>query len=308
MDATAFRRKDSREGAPARDSKSRRATPSYVCSRPWDVALTVTLRMVHVLNGFLPRFVFATGAAVPRPVGIETMQMIKARNTLVDRAREFHTYAATVDLVTPCEAVLDAQWALEQDFGHRADQSARPAAAAPALKRLGDAVLRTAALLALDRCQRKKLKRVEITLEDFEAARAMGARWLPSTLAVIEDLGATEFQRNADAIAASIQVSGGISLSDLYRKHRGLRRGILTSCGALLRHKTGFDGSNWKDRQTAGADRLRCSIPGDDGFTFRSFPKVSSMCSNPDVCSEEGMERTEEKNKVEAMQGDSPQR
>jgi len=53
----------------------------------------------------------------------------------------------------------------------------------------------------------------------------MGRRWINSTIALIEALGRTEFQQDCAAVLASIKACPhGIRLSDLYRRHRRLRK------------------------------------------------------------------------------------
>jgi hypothetical protein len=200
---------------------------------PYLVTLSATTRdsflsratIDNVLDGFLARFIFVTGTATPRRIGAETPEMVAARNHLVTHAIAFRDYAAGIERVLPSDAVLDAMWALEQGWGKLAKASRRPDAAGPALKRLAESVLKTAALLAIDRSRVAGRSSVDIEVEDFTAARKMGQRWLASTLAVIEDLGATGFQRDCDAVTATVRhAADGISQSALYRRHRQLRK------------------------------------------------------------------------------------
>ena len=61
--------------------------------------------------------------------------------------------------------------------------------------------------------------------EHFEIARQMGERWVKDTLMVVEALGQTRFQRDADAVADTVRRhEKGIKLSDLYRRHRRLKQ------------------------------------------------------------------------------------
>jgi hypothetical protein len=120
------------------------------------------------------------------------------------------------------DAVLDGTWQLEQDWATRAKQSTRPDAAGPSLQRLAEAVLRVAGVLAIEDTD---IAQPCITPAHFQAARAMGTRWVTSTLQVIESLGASTFQRDADAVAETVQRHpAGISLRDIYRAHRRLRK------------------------------------------------------------------------------------
>lgn len=214
------------------DTGTTRADTDRV-ENPYLVTLSATTRdsflsratIDNVLDGFLARFIYVAGTASPRRIGAETTAMVEARNHLVVHATAFRDYAARVALVHPTDAVLDAMWALEQEWSTRAKASSRPDAAGPALKRLSESVLKTAALLAIDRSRVAGRAKVAIEAEDFEAADAMGQRWVHSTLAVIEDLGATAFQRDCDAVTATVRRrEGGISQSELYRRHRQLRK------------------------------------------------------------------------------------
>lgn len=173
----------------------------------------------NVLDGFLARFVFVTGAAIPRPIGRETQHMLNEKAALVQRAHAFYERATQTEVIDLDDDVLDAFWQLQQDFTDRAARSERPDAAGPSLIRLTDAVLKTAALLALD------AHRACISLDDFSAARTMGERWAQSTLLVIERLGSTQFRRDADALLATIaQRPSGMKLSDVYVRHRQLKK------------------------------------------------------------------------------------
>jgi hypothetical protein len=176
----------------------------------------------NVLDGFLPRFIFVTGIATPRPAGRLTVAMFAARDGLVRRARAFHERARSLDLVNVEDDVLEALWTLEQEWSARADRSARPEAAGPALKRLTEAVLKTAALLAIDRAGNAMPC---ITLQDFAAAHAMGNCWAISTIRLIEALGATTFLRDSDAVMETVKRHPqGLKLSELYGRHRQLKK------------------------------------------------------------------------------------
>ena len=95
------------------------------------------------------------------------------------------------------------------------------------MKRLADAVLKTAALRAIDQPVVKTPGNTSaiITCDHFAAARTMGDRWVVSTLQVIETLGATSFQRDCDALINTVNLyPNGIKLSDLYNRHRQLKK------------------------------------------------------------------------------------
>jgi hypothetical protein len=90
------------------------------------------------------------------------------------------------------------------------------------MKRLADAVLRVAALLAIDRGTEMG---VTIEAGDFEVAAKLGERWQATTLDVINALGRTKFQADCDAVMSTVDARPlGIQLSALYRAHRGLRK------------------------------------------------------------------------------------
>jgi hypothetical protein len=176
----------------------------------------------NVLDGFLARFIFVTGIATPRPIGRLTPEMFAAREALIWRAQGFHERAQSMVLVNVKDDVLEALWKLEQEWSARANLTARPDAAGPALKRLAEAVLKTAALLAIDRTESPE---PVILLEDFAAAHAMGMRWAISTIRLIEALGATTFQRDSDAVMDTVKRHPqGLKLSELYGRHRQLRK------------------------------------------------------------------------------------
>ena len=155
----------------------------------------------NVLDGLLARFVFVTGSADPRPLQTLAASLQHEWAELVDRARAYHQKAQVVSRLEVEDEVLEAVWALEQSWSQKAKASTRPDAASPALKRLSEVVLRTAGLLALERVP-VAVQAPCIRLEHFVPAEAMGQRWVRSTLKVVEALGATRFQRDADAVAS----------------------------------------------------------------------------------------------------------
>lgn len=176
----------------------------------------------NVLDGFLARFIFVTGSAAPRRPGSTTPAIEADWTALIQAGRDYYERARLIDVLNVDNDVLDASWALEQQWAARARQSTRPDAATPSLKRLAEAVLKVAGLLAIEDTS---IMQPCITLDHFRMARAMGERWITNTLQVIEALGATSFQREADAVADTVrQHPHGIKLSDLYRAHRRLKK------------------------------------------------------------------------------------
>ena len=185
-------------------------------------AFTEKASIDNIISGFLARFVWVTGASMPRPQKLRTKESEAAWAALIQQARWYHTNAEHVRHLDVDDAVLARAWDLEREWAKKAASSIRPDAATPSLKRLADAVLKTAALLALEE---PSLAIPRIMPEHFEMARQMGERWLLDTLKVVEALGQTRFQRDADAVADTVQRhQKGIKLSDLYRHHRRLRQ------------------------------------------------------------------------------------
>src|SRR5439155_20952700 len=149
----------------------------------------------------------------PRRIERWNNEMMAQRNQLVVHARRFFERAAQIDVVDVDDDVLDAFWDLQQDWLARAQHSTRPDAARPAVHRLAEAVLKTAALFALDRDETLQPR---VTMDDFAAARKIGGRWLADMVKVVEALGATSFQRDCDAVIGTVkQQPTGIKLSDL---------------------------------------------------------------------------------------------
>lgn len=172
----------------------------------------------NVLDGFLARFAFVTGAATPRPLGKITAAILAARDELVAHARAFRQKCLTGSLDID-EDVLNAAWELEQAWLRDASSSAHAEAAGPSMKRLSETVLKTAALIAIDESDGEAF----VTLDHFATAKAIGSRWKTCTLGIIESLGMTAFMRDTEAVRATIYAQPGISLSKLYRSHRKLR-------------------------------------------------------------------------------------
>ncbi len=176
----------------------------------------------NVLSGLLARFIWVTGASTPRPQRLKTTASEAAWNALVEQARWYHKNAEHVRYLDVDDSVLAAGWDLEQAWAAKAASSIRPDAAGPSLKRLADAVLKTAGLLALEE---PSLATPRITPEHFDRARRMGERWVVDTLMVIESLGMSSFQRQSDEVAATVtRHPKGITMSALYRHHRRLRQ------------------------------------------------------------------------------------
>jgi hypothetical protein len=221
-----------------------RVSDSDRASDPYLVLLCATTRTAFVerahrdnfLSGFLARFVFVTGHAAPAKPPRLTPAIGAARARVLDHARQFHAACHRVTGFELPEAVTDAYWDLERAQLARAALSARPDAAEPALKRLAETSLKVAAFLAVDRAGNDAAAPAEITLEDFEVGRQLVARWGPPTLAMVEAVGATIFQRQTDGVLATIRRhKDGVTVRDVLRAHRDLRkRDLDESLSALL--------------------------------------------------------------------------
>ena len=103
-----------------------------------------------MLSGLLARFIFVTGHAHAQAPPELTPAVQAAREAVQAHARRFRETCARVQTIAFAPGVLENYWALEEAFRARADASLRPDAAGPSLKRLAEAALKIAALLALD--------------------------------------------------------------------------------------------------------------------------------------------------------------
>ncbi len=187
----------------------------------WD-SFTSAATIDNVLDGFLARFIFVTGQAEPRPLRLASVSLDRARETLQLHARHFHARASRTGVLSIDKEVLEAAWTLEVAWQETAKLTSRPDAVGPALKRLADAVLKVAGLLALDD---ERIDPPTVTLAHFGTARLMAERWRTSTIEVLEGLGRSVFAKSADAVLATVRAHpSGLSLSALYRAHRNLRQ------------------------------------------------------------------------------------
>ena len=179
-----------------------------------------TATIEDVLDGLLARFVFTSGTAEERRAQPMTPAIEEAWRSVVDLARGFHERAGELLRITVPEVVLDLNWELEKRYKAAALAHPRPDAARPAMKRLGETVLKVAALLAIDRTTAGV---TSLEPRDLEAAEAMAECWQATTLDIITDLGRTRFQARADKVLGTIRAHPkGIMLSALYRAHRDL--------------------------------------------------------------------------------------
>lgn len=191
-----------------------------LAAAPWD-AFSVRATLDNVLDGFLPRFIIVTGSAAGRELPMLTDAMRLTRTALLAQAQAYHARAKAVQQVVIAKGVLARQWALEQEYLRRASVSPRPEAAGPALKRLADTALKLAALLAIEGDTGTVLS---IRDEHFLVAAQITDRWTVNALRLIQALGRTTFQRDCEAVLASVQGRpAGLPVSTLYRLHRHLR-------------------------------------------------------------------------------------
>jgi len=197
---------------------------------PYFVKLCATTRAAfltaattdNVLDGLLARFIFTTGTSTPRALQRGSVRLDALTQSLYEQAQVFHQKAMKVTRIDVPDEVLDLLWTLEQRYKAAVRKASRPEAVGPSMKRLTDAVLRVAALLAIDHSTKAE---VMITDRDLAVASKMGDRWQATTLDVINALGRTKFQADCDAVMATVDAqSQGIKLSDLYRAHRAIRK------------------------------------------------------------------------------------
>jgi hypothetical protein len=193
-----------------------------LCASTWDSFLQ-RCTIDNVLDGFLARFAFTTGAAQPRPLPRLTSSMLGERDLLIEHGKLFHLKAERIVVLRLGDDVLGQAWDLEQEYAAHAVASMRPDAAAPSLKRLSEAVLKTAGLLAIDAADVQDDAPI-VTVDHFDQARTLGEVRRTSTLRVVEGLGATTFMRDTEAVAATVQArSDGIAVRDIMRQHRRIR-------------------------------------------------------------------------------------
>jgi hypothetical protein len=190
-----------------------------LCASTWD-AFIERATIDNILDGFLARFIFITGKSTPRRQNRATPALLAERDALIQHGREYHQRAVAADLLDIDDQTLDAAFALEQEYIALAEKHARPDAAAPALKRLADSVLKVAGLLAID--QSVFGEAVPIRVHHFQQARCMGDRWIRATLDVIDALGRNHFQKNCSAVLATIRSKSQTPIREVYRAHRSL--------------------------------------------------------------------------------------
>ena len=187
----------------------------------WD-SFTTAATIDNVLDGFLARFIFVTGSAEAQPLRLASAALASERDAILAHAGAFHERARRTTDLPVDDVVLAAAWTLEQEWQQQAQQTCRPDAAGPALKRLADSVLKVAGLLAIDD---ERTDPPRVSLMHFDIAREMAERWRVSTIQVLEALGRSEFAKNAEALLATVRAHpNGITLSALYRAHRNLRK------------------------------------------------------------------------------------
>ena len=180
-------------------------------------------RVDNVLDGFIPRFIFVSGSATPRPVAKLTAAMKAEFAAVVGYAQEFYEKCQALSDVGIGEEVLSLLFELEQKWDREAREPSSPRGSAPALKRLAEAVLKVAALIAIDESDAGQIPMV--TAYHWGVALEMVERWKENTLEVIHALGATAFTMKTDNVFAEIKRhQQGIPVRDLMRDNRDLKR------------------------------------------------------------------------------------
>ena len=187
---------------------------------PWN-SFVERATLDNVLDGFLPRYIIVTGSAEGRRLSITSDEIRAASTALYAQAQRYYQRAQTIEQVAINPAVLDRQWAMEQDYRRRAETSLRPDAAGPSLKRLAETALKLSALLAIEAETGTVLS---IREEHFLVAAQITDKWAGNALRLVEALGRTTFQKDCEAVLQSVQTCpSGLLLSALYRMHRRLR-------------------------------------------------------------------------------------
>jgi putative DNA primase/helicase len=174
----------------------------------------------NVLDGLLTRFVFTTGHATPRRPRMVGAEMLSAKTAMLAHAQRLYDRGRCGCELGIDEEVLERWWQLEEAWRRRAEASRRPEASGAMFKRLSDNVIKVAGLLAFD--EDADVPRIEV--RHFEAAAAMGERWVGHASGVLDQLGATTFQRDCDAVLASVPRTKTITMAAIYRTHRRLKK------------------------------------------------------------------------------------
>src|SRR6185312_15603845 len=103
----------------------------------------------NVLDGFLARFIVVSGHAEPKPLAVVTRAQLDERDALIRHAARFVERAKLIGELAIAPEVMDAAWTIEQRWIAEAEQTAHTGAAAAAYKRLSEACLKLAALIAI---------------------------------------------------------------------------------------------------------------------------------------------------------------
>jgi hypothetical protein len=179
--------------------------------------------ITNITDGFLPRFIIATAGTVqPKPMPRLTNNMAFHRHAVIDGAIAFHEKAQKLGLLEMSPDVDARHWEVEQAWEALALKTGNPSTARPALKRLAEVALKTAALIAIDEAAMGTAPCIE--LRHYETALAMVEYWRTSTLEVIANIGQTTFMRDTEAVCETIVAHpAGIKQGALSRIHRHIR-------------------------------------------------------------------------------------
>lgn len=179
-----------------------------------------TATIDDVLDGLLARFIFTSGTAEERPMRMATDAMEQEWTDVKRHAQAFHDRASELVRVNIPEWAFTREWELETAWKEIAKQSPRPDACMPHMKRLAEAVLKVAALLAIDRSVGGS---ATISEADFNDAVALAGPWQRTGVELINDLGRSRFKASCDAVRRTVETRKAVSSRELHRAHQDLR-------------------------------------------------------------------------------------
>lgn len=195
----------------------------------------------NVVDGLLPRFLVVTATSDARPLQIITADLRTLEQDVRALASSFYSKCQQAPLLRVDPDALAQHWILEQRALDVARHASRPEAAYPMLKRLVDAVLKIAALFAIDDAP-VGTHTIDVTAAHVQLAGALSEPWQRSALELVDTLGQTRFRRDCDAIKATLRANGGeLPYSALYRAHRSLHQKEMAAILGALREMEEID-------------------------------------------------------------------
>jgi hypothetical protein len=191
-----------------------------LCASTWD-AFVNRSSIDNVLDGFLARFLVVTGASTPRRMIKAGNEVRSARESLIIQAGLFREKASVTSQLEITDEVLEKAWQCELRLNAKAEETSRPDATGPALKRLCDSILKVSGLLAIDAAARGEIPAIQVC--HFEQAWNIGQKWISGAIELIEAVGRSVSQRTCDELLQTLRAHpGGMKQRDLWRKHQRL--------------------------------------------------------------------------------------